>query len=71
MIDIFDKIVSHRRAVRIFDAAKPIDEAKVRHCIELATLAPTSSNMQLWEAYHTQTLLLLQDWYTTVWIKMR
>lgn len=52
MIDIFDKIVSHRRAVRIFDAAKPIDEAKVRHCIELATLAPTSSNMQLWEAYH-------------------
>ena len=29
----------------------PIDPEKVKHCLELATLAPNSSNMQLWEFY--------------------
>ncbi len=29
-----------------------IDAEKVKHCIELATLAPNSINMQLWEFYH-------------------
>ncbi|WP_315577956.1 nitroreductase family protein [Hoylesella oralis] len=46
------EIIEHRRAVRLFDASKPLDAESVRHCIELATLAPTSSNMQLWECYH-------------------
>ncbi len=45
-------LLQHRRAVRAFDPAQPLDTAKVRQCIELAVLAPTSSNMQLWEAYH-------------------
>lgn len=31
---------------------KPIDTEKVKHCLELATLAPNSSDMQLWEFYH-------------------
>ena len=40
-------ILNHRRAIRHFDPAKPLDTARVRHCLELAALAPTSSNMQL------------------------
>ena len=46
------EILEHRRAVRYYDASKPIDADRVKECVRLATLAPTSSNMQLWEAYH-------------------
>ena len=42
-------ILNHRRAVRHYDPTKPLDNERVKHCLELATLAPTSSNMQLWE----------------------
>lgn len=45
-------ILQHRRAIRSFDPDKKLDDAVVRRCIELSVLAPTSSNMQLWEAYH-------------------
>lgn len=45
-------ILDHRRAVRHYDPAQPIDAGVVKKCIELASLAPTSSNMQLWEAFH-------------------
>ena len=38
--------------MRAYDADKPLDAEKVRHCLELATLAPSSSNMQLWEFHH-------------------
>lgn len=48
----FTEIVNHRRSVRLYDPEKEIDTETVKHCIELATLAPTSSNMQLWEFYH-------------------
>ncbi len=44
--------VNFRRSVRVFDANKPIDTSIVKKCIEQASLAPTSSNMQLWEFYH-------------------
>ncbi|PQJ16104.1 nitroreductase family protein [Aureicoccus marinus] len=46
------EILHHRRSVRVFDKQKPLDTEKVRECIELSTLAPNSSNMQLWEFYH-------------------
>ena len=46
-----EEIINYRRSVRHYkDVA--IDTEKVKHCIELATLAPNSSNMQLWEFYH-------------------
>ena len=48
----FKSAVQQRRSVRKFDPEKPLDEDIVRSCIELATLAPNSSNMQLWEFYH-------------------
>lgn len=47
-----EEVLRFRRSVRIYDKAKPIDAEKVKHCLELATLAPNSSNMQLWEFYH-------------------
>ena len=45
------EIVNYRRSVRHYKD-EPLDSEKVKHCIELATLAPNSSNMQLWEFYH-------------------
>lgn len=44
--------VNYRRSVRVYDPKKPIDTAVVKKCLEQASLAPTSSNMQLWEFYH-------------------
>lgn len=45
------EIINYRRSVRHYKSL-PIDSEKVKKCIELATLAPNSSNMQLWEFYH-------------------
>lgn len=43
--------IKYRRSVRVFKK-DPIDELKVKECLQLAALAATSSNMQLWEFYH-------------------
>jgi nitroreductase len=43
--------IQYRRSVRVFKKV-PLDDKKVKECLELATLAATSSNMQLWELYH-------------------
>lgn len=54
----FEEIVNYRRSVRHYKN-QSINAEKVKHCIELATLAPNSSNMQLWEFYHiTNTAIL-------------
>lgn len=47
-----EQTLHFRRSVRYFDEEKELETEKVKHCIELATLAPNSSNMQLWEFYH-------------------
>ncbi len=52
--------IKYRRSVRLFKS-EPIDEQKVKECIELASLAPTSSNMQLWEFYHVVTPAIIQE----------
>ena len=44
--------IHYRRSVRIYDATKTIDKNIVKKCLEQASLAPNSSNMQLWEFYH-------------------
>lgn len=46
----FEEILHYRRSVRHYKSI-PIDSDKVKHCLELATLAPNSSNLQLWEFY--------------------
>ncbi len=44
--------IQYRRSVRVFDKDVEIDTKKVKQCIKNAVLAPTSSNLQLWEFYH-------------------
>ena len=41
--------VAYRRSTRVYDPEKPIDSELVKECIKHASLAPTSSNLQLWE----------------------
>ncbi|MDC6388112.1 nitroreductase family protein [Maribacter sp. PR1] len=43
--------IVYRRSVRVYKD-EPIDPKKVKQCLMNATLAPTSSNLQLWEFYH-------------------
>ena len=45
-------MLQHRRAVRSYSKTDRIDSEKVKECLQLAQLAPTSSNLQLREAYH-------------------
>ena len=46
-----EEALNYRRAVRVFDKNKPLDPEKVKRCLELAALAPSSSNMQLWDFF--------------------
>lgn len=46
----FEKVVRSRRSTRVY-SDEPIPESVVRKCLELATLAPNSSNLQCWEFY--------------------
>jgi nitroreductase len=43
--------IDYRRSVRAF-TDEDLEDEKVKDCIYQATLAPTSSNLQLWEFYH-------------------
>lgn len=54
-------ILNYRRAVRHFDTEKLLDSEKVKRCLQLATLAPSSSNMQLYEFYHITDKTLLAE----------
>lgn len=45
-------VLAQRRAVRHFDAEQAVDADTVRACLQLAQLAPSSSNLQLYEFYH-------------------
>jgi len=55
-----EEIINYRRSVRHYKDL-PIDSEKVRQCIELATLAPNSSNMQLWEFYHITSPEIIKE----------
>ena len=44
--------IHYRRSTRVFKSDVELDDKKVEHCIQNAFLAPTSSNLQLWEIYH-------------------
>lgn len=43
--------INYRRSTRVYKD-EPIDSEKVKQCLINASLAPTSSNLQLWEFYH-------------------
>ncbi|PHS51523.1 MAG: nitroreductase family protein [Lutibacter sp.] len=51
--------INYRRSVRIYDESKEIDSEIVKKCIQQATLAPNSSNMQLWEFHHVTSKNIL------------
>lgn len=52
--------IAYRRSVRVYKDS-PIDSNKVKQCIENATLAPTSSNLQLWEFYHVTNKTIISN----------
>lgn len=56
-----EEVLKYRRSVRVFDKNRPLDPEKVKYCLELATLAPNSSNMQLWEFYQITEPALLAE----------
>ena len=51
--------IEYRRSIRKFNPKKDLDINIVKKCIINATLAPTSSNLQLWEFYHITDKTLL------------
>ena len=52
--------INYRRSVRVYKET-PIDHQKVKQCIKNAVLAPTSSNLQLWEFYHVTDKEILNN----------
>lgn len=52
--------IHYRRSVRIYDDSTELDAAIVKKCIQQATLAPNSSNMQLWEFHHVTSKELME-----------
>jgi nitroreductase len=46
----FRKVLENRRSVRVYEN-EAIPESVMRDCLELALLAPNSSNLQCWEFY--------------------
>lgn len=51
--EAFVDVVESRRSVRRF-TDEPIPDAVVERCLDLALLAPTSSNLQCWEFYRVK-----------------
>lgn len=52
--DAFTGVVKSRRSVRIYDGT-PVPPEVVAQCLDLAVLAPNSSNLQPWEFYWVRT----------------
>jgi nitroreductase len=51
--------IAYRRSTRVYKD-EPLDTEKVKQCLVNASLAPTSSNLQLWEFYHITDKTVLQ-----------
>ena len=56
----FIDALNYRRSVRVYDENKGIDTEIVKKCVQQATLAPNSSNMQLWEFHHVTSEEILK-----------
>lgn len=52
--------IAYRRSTRVYKD-EPIDNEKVKQCLRNASLAPTSSNLQLWEFYHVRSKDTLEN----------
>lgn len=51
--------IHFRRSVRVY-SDEPLDDAIVKQCLVNASIAPTSSNLQLWEFHHITDKSILQ-----------
>tara|TARA_B100000963_G_C22522468_1_gene623698 strand:- start:95 stop:826 length:732 start_codon:yes stop_codon:yes gene_type:complete len=60
MLKTVSEAIAYRRSVRKYLNIE-LDEEKVKNCIKNATLAPNSSNMQLWEFYHISDKKILKS----------
>ena len=52
--EAFEAVVRSRRSIRIF-RDEPIPEATMQRCLDLALLAPNSSNLRTWEFFWVRT----------------
>lgn len=43
--------IAYRRSVRVYKSEE-VDTGKIQKCLKNASIAPTSSNLQLWEFHH-------------------
>jgi nitroreductase len=59
--DVFKEIVKNRRSNRQFSADIEVDDHVILSALELAQLAPNSSNMQLWGFYWIKSENLLEQ----------
>lgn len=50
----FEKLVQERRSIRIFEKT-PVPAEVIEKCLDLALLAPNSSNLQPWEFHWVKT----------------
>ena len=53
--DGFKRVVESRRSVRVYDGT-PMPESAVQECLDMALLAPNSSNLQPWVFYWVRDL---------------
>src|SRR6185312_13814880 len=51
----FDELVRSRRSIRLFDPDVRVPQAVIDHALDLAMLAPNSSNLQPWEFHWVRT----------------
>jgi nitroreductase len=57
----FQEIVNFRRSNRAFDSSIEVPDELIQKSLERATLAPNSSNMQLWEFHWIKSKPLLES----------
>lgn len=57
----FLNALNFRRSVRVYNEMQNIDTEIVKSCLQQATLAPNSSNMQLWEFHHINSEDILKQ----------
>lgn len=65
-VEEFRKVVRSRRSIRRFKP-DPIPRDVLSECLELATLAPNSSNLQPWEFFVVESADLRPSWQRPAW----
>jgi len=53
-VSALEEIIASRRSIRLFDST-PVPAEIIEHSLDLALLAPNSSNLQPWEFYWVKT----------------